>query len=156
MSSTVIVPSSVSTATGWSNKDNALSQDNVCASLAAGAGASAWLPIRLSTASLDESDDVVGFGLEAWVGVVTGGSAPAKLPETECRLEFALSTDGSTPLGTPKTVDVYQIVALETLGGAVDLWGTTITAAQINAGLYVLVRRPSLVDEDAGIVRLVD
>jgi hypothetical protein len=156
LSSTLIVPSSVNTATGWSNKDNALTQNNVCASLAAGSGASAWLPIRLSTAALDISDDVVGFVLEAWVGVVTTLPAPMKSPETECRLEFALSTDGSTPLGTPKTVDVYQLVGLETLGTSVDLWGTTITAAQVNAGLYVLVRRPSLVDEDTGIVRLVD
>ena len=156
MSSTLIVPSSVDAASGWSNKDNVLAQDNVCASLAAGAGPSAWLPVRLSTATLEETDDVVGFELEAWVGVVTGGSPPVLLPETTCRLEFALSTDGSTPLGTPKTIEVYQVVALELLGAMADLWDTTISAAQINSGLYVLVRRPDLADEDAGIVRLVD
>jgi hypothetical protein len=156
VSETLIVPSSVDAATGWSNKDNVLAQDNVVATLAAAAGASAWLPIRLSTATLDETDEIVGFVLDAWIGVATGGSAPVLLPETYARLEITLSTDGSTPLGTSKTVDAYQLVGLEELGGITDLWDTTITAAQINAGLYVLIRRPGLADEDAGAVRLVD
>ena len=156
MSSTVLTPATVGAATGWSNVNNALLQDNVVATLAAGAGASAWLPVRLSTASIDLDDELVGYILDIWAGVSTTASLPLLGENSNVRLEIAISTDGVTPLGSAKSVEVYQQVSLETAGAEGDDWDTSLTPALVNAGLYLLVRRPSAAGEDDIVVRLLD
>lgn len=153
---TVLTPATVGSATGWSNVNNVLAQDNSVATLAAGAGASAWLPVRLSTASLELTDELVGYVLDIWAGVSTTASLPVLGENAGVRLEIAISTDGVNPLGSAKSVEVYQQVALETAGAADDVWATSLDPADINDGLYLLVRRPSNVDEDDIVVRLVD
>jgi len=156
VSSTVLTPVSAGDVSGWSNEANVLDQDNVVATLAAGAGASTWLPIQLQTATIPEDDELVGYVLDIWAGLSTTPVLPSIGEESQTRLQIALSTDGATPLGSAKSVDVYRQVGQITAGGVGDPWDTSLTPAQVNAGLYLLVRRPSVVDEDTIAVRLVD
>lgn len=153
---TTLAPAAVSAATGWSNVSNVLAQDSAVATLAAGAGASAWLPVQLETATLAEDDELVGYVGDVWAGVAVSSPLPSLGENSGVRLHVAISVDGVTPLGSPKSIDVYGLVAQQELGAVADDWGTTLTAAQVNAGLYVLVRRPSTAGEDDIVVRLLD
>lgn len=58
------------------------------------------------------------------------------------RIEVALTKDGTNPVGATKTVILSTTDATYTIGDANDLWGTTLTTAEVGASTFgFLVRR---------------
>jgi hypothetical protein len=111
----------------WTNPEEATLDDGVDASMTVGAAASDYLAVTNFGATLPAGSAVVG--IEASVVRVDDSSATVLI---------SLTKNGTTPVGSTKTVtDVGDPVVV---GGASDLWGTTLSEAEVEAtGFGVLL-----------------
>lgn len=151
-------PYTFSTATGpaWTDPNNAKADDAAFAVYPAGTGTDSLLLTALS-AAVPSSDRIVGvrvanFQAKRGAGALVGG--------TSARLDVWLTKDGTTPVGTKKTLDLTTHTSeneFGTVGGAADLWGTTLTYSEVNASTFGLViRRSSEASEDEVVTRDVE
>ena len=73
------------------------------------------------------------------------------------QIEVSLTKDGTNPVGATKTVALLSTDATYTFGDAADLWGTTLSVAEVGASTFgLLVRRPQSGGESVFIPKYVD
>ncbi|MCI2432355.1 hypothetical protein LM602_07380 [Candidatus Acetothermia bacterium] len=114
--------------TQWSNSTNALgAPDNQCA----------------TETSATHAIDLVGFGFSIpAAAIIQGITVELKFADSSTGGALAQLLKGGVPVGTYKTffrpsgATSCSTSAFLTLGGSVDLWGATWTAADINASNF--------------------
>lgn len=159
MSQTIKAPTVATNVANWTQVDNALSLDTYVASSSANPTVDTFKVGTFGGASIPGGDVIFGIEVEVWAAYQTNGLnfggaeplGPAKVvPDGKyVRLRAQLSKNGTVRVGSDRVLPCPATLTNIVFGGPTDLWGTTWTPSEINAGGFtVFLEKPfDLTDE---------